>query len=310
VAAVQATELSASRRAARRAYDTALGWYAGCSDPRVQLLSTQRVDGVGDEAMMLVLRAWGQPTWSYVAGVARSGRLTTTTFTRSTATAPADLGRSVRLLGTAVQGMCGQPHAGACVTRPRVRPVAPLPVGRVPGMLDAVDLPPIVGVPKPWVGTEPRRAMDNDASTSCDDADFRSAPMSNNVTRTFVIPGSRLPAQFGITETVGTMPARRAKAFVERIRTRMAACPDEDLGTDVTRVAHRAGAARDLSVWLVRTELSEDRTVSFLMGIVREGTAIGQVGFVPDARVTMPRPAFVALLERAAARLPAMPRPR
>jgi DNA-directed RNA polymerase specialized sigma24 family protein len=308
--AVHATELSGSRRAARRAYDTALDWYAGCSDPRVQLLSTQRVEGVGDEAMMLVLRAWGQPTRSYVAGVARSGRLTTTTFTSSVAAGPADLGRSARLLGTAVQGMCGQPHAGACVTRPRVRPVAPLPVGRVPGMLDAVDLPPIAGVPKPWVGTEPRRAMDNDASTSCDDADFRSAPMSNNVTRTFVIPGSRLPAQFGITETVGTMPARRAKAFVERIRARMSACPDEDLGTDVTRVAHRGGAARDLSVWAVRTELSEDRTVSFLMGIVREGTAIGQVGFVPDARVTMPRAAFVALLERAAARLPAMPRPR
>ena len=42
--------------------------------------------------------------------------------------------------------------------------------------------------------------------------------MSNNVTRTFVIPESKLPAQFGLTETVGTMPAERAKAFVEEIR--------------------------------------------------------------------------------------------
>jgi hypothetical protein len=216
----------------------------------------------------------------------------------------------VRLLGTAVQGMCGQPHAGACVTRPRVKPAAPLPVGLVPGMLAEVDLPPIAGVPKPWVGTEPRRAMDNDASTSCDDADFRSAPMSNNVTRTFVIPGSRLPAEFGLTETVGTLPARRAKAFVERIRGRLAACPDKALGTDVTRIAHRTGRDRDLSVWHVRTELNEDRTVSFLMGIVREGTAIGQIGFVPDPRVTMPQSAFVALVDRAGARLPAMPRPK
>ncbi len=85
-------------------------------------------------------------------------------------------------------------------------------------MVVEVDLPPVDGVPRPWVGTEPRKAMDNDASTSCDDADFRAEPMSNNVTRTFVIPGSKLPVQFGLTETVGTMRAARAKAFVEEIR--------------------------------------------------------------------------------------------
>ena len=55
--------------------------------------------------------------------------------------------------------------------------------------------------------------------------------MSNNVTRTFVIPESKLPAQFGLTETVGTHAAQRAKAFVEEIRSRMAACPDKSLGT-------------------------------------------------------------------------------
>ena len=105
-------------------------------------------------------------------------------------------------------------------------------------MLVEVDLPPVDGVPRPWVGTEPRRAMDNDASTSCDNADFRAEPMSNNVTRTFVIPGSKLPAQFGLTETVGTMRLRkRAKAFVEEIRGRMAACPDK-------RPRHRGGAGR------------------------------------------------------------------
>ena len=52
-------------------------------------------------------------------------------------------------------------------------------------------------------------------------------------------------------------------------------------------MAHRAGPDRDLSVWHVTTELSDDTSVSFLMGIVREGTAIAQVGFVPDGDVTM-----------------------
>ena len=176
-------------------------------------------------------------------------------------------------------------------------------------MVVEVDLPPVDGVPRPWVGTEPRRAMDNDASTSCDQADFRAPPMSNNVTRTFVIPESKLPVQFGLTETVGTMPAKRAKAFVEEIRSRMDACPDKDLGTEVERVAHRAGDDRDLSVWHVTTEISDEKSVSFLMGIVREGTAIAQVGFVPDGDVTMAPGEFIALVERAGERLPALPRP-
>ena len=47
------------------------------------------------------------------------------------------------------------------------------------------------------------------------------------------------------------------------------------------------------------TELSDDKSVSFLMGIVREGNAIGQVGFVPDGDVTMAPGAFIALVERA-----------
>ncbi len=89
----------------------------------------------------------------------------------------------------------------------------------------------------------------------------------------------------------------------------MAACPDKDLGSEVERVAHRDGADRDLSVWHVTTELSDEQSVSFLMGIVREGTAIGQVGFVPDGDVTMAPGAFIDLVERAGERLPALPRP-
>ena len=45
------------------------------------------------------------------------------------------------------------------------------------------------------------------------------------------------------------------------------------------------------------------------MGIVRHGTAVAQVGFVPDAKMTMAQDVFVALVERAAQRLPAMPSP-
>ncbi len=62
-------------------------------------------------------------------------------------------------------------------------------------------------------------------------------------------------------------------------------------------------------MWRLTTELDDRRSVTYLMGIVREGTAVGQVGFVPDRGVTMGTGDFVALVARAGERLPAMPPP-
>ena len=67
-----------TRTPRERTYTTTLGWYAGCASPRVQLLSTHRVAGVGDEATLMVLRSWAEPVTTQVVGVARTGGLTTT----------------------------------------------------------------------------------------------------------------------------------------------------------------------------------------------------------------------------------------
>ena len=37
------------------------------------------------------------------------------------------------------------------------------------------------------------------------------------------------------------MPAKRAKAFVEQVRAKLAACPDKDLGTEVDAAHADAG---------------------------------------------------------------------
>jgi hypothetical protein len=176
-------------------------------------------------------------------------------------------------------------------------------------MLAEVDLPPVAGVRLPWVGTQPRRAMSNIADTSCDKTEFSGGGITHNLTRSFVIPGAKLPAQFGLTETVGTLPAPRAKAFVSRVRARMDSCAERQLGTDVVRIAHRVSGDRELAVWRVTTEITDKRSVTFLMGVVREDTAVAQVGFVPHLAVSMGPDAFVALVERAGQRLPAMPAP-
>ena len=310
VSAAQTTEVSRGQRAALRAFDTTLGWYAECHDERVQLLSTRQVDGIGDEAMLLVLRDWDRPVRTTVVGVARTGQLTTTTTTRLPGAVQPEIGRLSRLLATAVDRLCHLPDAGACAQRPRLRTVAPLPVGEVPFMLTEVDLPPVPGVDRAWVGTEPRRATSNVAATRCDQADFTAPGITNSLTRSFVVPGGRLSAQFGLTETVGSLPRGRAQAFVAAVRARMVACPDQDLATKVTPVRQLRTARTDLSVWRVSTEISDQSSVVFLMGIARNDTSVAQVGFVPDGRVTLGPDTFVALVSRALDRVAEMPPPR
>ncbi len=62
-----------------------------------------------------------------------------------------------------------------------------------------------------------------------------------------------------------------------------------------------------MSVWRVRTQVSDKMTVTFYMGVVRHGGAVAQVGFVPDRAHTMTPGQFTALVRRAGERLGAMP---
>src|SRR5262245_59271480 len=107
-----------------------------------------------------------------------------------------------KVLARGVDQLCELPAGGACST-------GQPPLAQAPGMLAEVDLPPAAGVKFPWVGTEPRKALDNAAATRCDSTDFRSAPMTNNLTRTFLVPEAKLAAEFGLTESVGTLPPKR-----------------------------------------------------------------------------------------------------
>lgn len=300
----QLVEASAGANAARAAYDTALGWYAGCSEPRVQLLSTQRVDGVGDTARLLVLRDWDAPGTSMVVGLARTGSLTTTTVSRRPATRKPGLADDTALLADAVRGLCPLPGAGKCATDPTSTGVDPTPVGPDPALLGEVDLPPVSGIEDPWVGTDPQKARVNLAATRCDRADFSGKGVTGAVTRSFVIPGAkRLPPEFGLTETVGSFSTARARAFVGDVRGSLDACPGKDVGTKVARVTDRRQQGTDLTVWHVTVEISDQRSVRYLMAIIRDGSDVAQLGFVPSGDVSMANGAFVDLAERALERL-------
>ncbi|WP_182524417.1 hypothetical protein [Nocardioides dongkuii] len=309
-AVAQLVETSATPQATSRAFSTAVGWFAGCTEDRTQLLSTWRVGGVGDQALLFVLRDWNRPVTTVVAGVARTGQVLTATTTSIQDAERVNARRSARLLASAVDGVCSLPDAGPCSGAVEVRRSRPVPTGPEPAMLSVVDLPPVSRVARPWAGTEPRRARVNLAATRCDETEFSGPGWSNNLTRTFLIPGARLPAEFGLTQTVGSLPLRRARAFVQGVRGELAACARDDLVADVTTVLDRRSPAEDIAVWNVTIEVSDERSVRYLMAVVRTGTSVSQVGFVPAAGVQMSQRDFVALAERARERLRELPAPR
>ena len=313
--AVQATELSDTAPAARRAFSTTLGWYAGCPVARTQLISTRRVQSVGDQAMLVVLRAWDDPMTTLTVGIARTGRFTTTTATMVGGDHRPDVAGNTQLLASAVSALCTLPEGGECSGSARLRPVAPLPVGKAPAMLSEVDLPPVSKIDQPWVGTEPRTANDNVAATRCDKASFsgsfKKAEFAANVTRSFLIPGAKLPAEFGLTETVARLPEGRARSFVEEVRRKLGACEgtDNGLGTEVDQIAKMDDGKLSLTAWHLTVEVSDKRSVDYTMAIMRRGTAVAQLSFVAAPKVAMDRGAFVGLAYRALDRLVEMPNP-
>jgi hypothetical protein len=304
LAVVQAMEVSADDTAARGGYATANGWLAACSTPQTQLLTVRRVQRLGDAARQYVLRSWRRPVATFVLGVAVTGRVNTLTLTRTQGAGHPDLAGNLRLLAAAVGDVCGSSLGGGCPAQPRASTAPPPAAGKLPMMLSEFDLPPVAGVDDPWVGTTPRQAVRNVAATGCDQSSFHGHGWRHDATRSFLVPGGHLAAAFGITETVGRLPVARARSFVAGVRSRLASCPDRELGTTVRRLADAATWA----AWKVRTQVSHRQTLTFFMGVVRSGGAVAQVGFVPDGRHTMTPVQFVALVHRAGQRLTAMPR--
>lgn len=312
--ATQLTEESRSERAAVRTFRTTSSWFAGCAEPRMQLLGTRTPVGVGDEAVQLVLRQWSDPVSTLVVGIARTGDYTTTTAVQIPDAATPDREAAAVALSAAVRRLCTLPGAGACADRrPVVEDRQPLPTGRRPALLSAVDLPPVTGVDAPWVGTDPVRPVDNAAATGCDSTSFtgsfRGARLTAAATRTFVIPEADLPQEFGLTETVAALPAPQARALVEQVRNRLASCPDRDLNTEVEELADKETRGFALTAWRLDVRVTDQRSVVFYMAIMRTRTGVAQLGFVPTSGAELESGAFMALAERARARLAQLPAP-
>lgn len=316
IEATQFTELSSSTKRARKAFGTMSSWFGDCELEKTYLISTATPKRVGDESVQVVLRSRGKPQNTFVIGVARTGAYTTTSvLTTAVDDEPGLSGRraSARILSGVVDKLCSLPEGGACGTNdPALAFRLPLKAGDSPAMLSEIDLPPLGAIKKAWVGTEPGKPTTNDAASACDKTSFLGRydgkPFTNNATRTFVIPGADLPKEFGLTQTLGSLPGERAGALVETVRGKLSSC--DSLNTNVTRIARTDAKTTSLTAWSIEVEVTDERTVTFLMAILRNGTSVSQLGFFPDNPADLGIAEFVALSQRALNRLAELPGPR
>ena len=303
--AVQTVEVSANEDQAHRAYRTTLGWYAGCQVGRLQLLRAYRVANIGDEAEVMVLRRWKRPVTTYTVALARVGAVVTSTVGQTEGAAPSPPQEVAQSLADSVAMLCARSGATDCSTEPDTREVPPPPTGSAPGMLAPVDLPPVGDIRFPWVGTKVP-ARPNPSVTTCDRAAF--LPSGARLTKawTYVIPEAKVPARFGLSQTVGVFAGtRRAERFVSDVRARFGRCEDRDLATDVlSSDSGRVDRSRTFwSTWTFVTEVSERMSVRFRVGFVRNRDKVAQLTFVASPRDDI-RPAhFRDLMVRAGDRL-------
>lgn len=302
--ATQVLEVSKGPAQAQAAFETVRSWFAGCLADPVHLRSTYQVAGVGDRAFLAELEGWKPPTPSYSVAVAQVGQVVTTTVVRAAKGPTASPTLALRGLAEAVRSICETTEQPRCVNRPRRETVAPGPTGEEKGLLSALDLPGLSGVPRPWAGTSPAPARPNPAATTCDRAQFAQMGAVRTRTRTFLVPGGALPERFGLTETYGTFAdAAAARSFLSTVRRRMADCEDRNLATRVEPPRALRGGSLDGTTWRLGTELSENTEIVFDVGFVRHGTSVAQLTFVPAGRADLPPGAFRALLVRAGQRL-------
>jgi DNA-directed RNA polymerase specialized sigma24 family protein len=303
----QAVERSPDVEAAALAFLTTRGWFGGCIDDRTQLLATQSVRRLGDEATQFRLRRWGKQRSHLLVGVARTGTLVVTTVVESrTRPVPDRIG--IQALSAAVNRWCGDADAGPCAGGASGRRTPPLTIGDPSGFLAAVDMPPLAVARGTWEGTEPQPVEVNFASSPCDRTTFKEKGIRRALTRTFLFPDMPRAHRLGLTQTAAiAAKKRRATDFVGSIRNRIRACGQANLGTTVTPLVSRSDKTGEIHAWALEVELSDSQSAAFLMAVVRRGNTVAQMGFTPDGRSTMARADFLALADRALIRLKDLP---
>lgn len=310
--AVQAVEVSESAGAAERAFQTASGWYAGCTEPGVQLSRAFDIRGIGDEARGYKLRVPAAPQGSYYVMIARAGQTLSTLTVQSNGKAPQKVQQVAALLGRSVDRLCKSDAAGDCAPSvPTVSPILPPVSGEGLGMLATADLPSVRGIDKGWVGTPVKTTTTNVARTICDNTDFTKAGATAQETRTFLIPQASVPTRFGLTETRADFATpQQARTTYAKVLKQLSTCEDRQLGSKVSLETQqpRGFQGSAFALWRVSTEINKfNAEVDYWMGVALVGSHVAQVNFTPSGTQDVSQDTFRDLMARARDRLFELP---
>ncbi len=300
----QSIEVSRSASRADASAEKLISWFADCSHPRVQLISTNRVQRPFGDFTILSLRSHRKPERTFTVGFAHSGSITSTVVHEI----DGDQGPSVEafagVLNDSVSKVC-RASGARCSDDFTVIEANPPRTSAAPSFLGVVDLPPIADVDRVWAAVE-AKSDPNPAATPCDKADFTRKAVNKASSRIFVLyQATDLPREFGITETVARFESTKAaKDFVSDIAGTIDGCPDENLSAEIDQNRKVKADGASGQVWRVRVEVTNNSMATYRVGLIRRGRDVAQVTLVPAAKkYDISQKTFASVVERAGTRL-------
>ena len=101
----------------------------------------------------------------------------------------------------------------------------------------------------------------------------------------------------------------KARRLVRNIAAAMASCEKKDLGAQVSSQVVQPNGYRgsQYALWRLDSEINENRSVGFWMGVARVGRYVAQVNFTPSGDNDVDEDTFQALVTRARDRLFELP---
>ncbi len=302
---VETLEVSATADHAEKSYDRVVQALATCPRGGFEVTKYADVTEAGGDATLIRLTHVARKGVSAdQVAVVRTGRAVVTWLVQASDKHPVSDSSLVALLSSSVNQICGYAD-GACAFDARSVSATPPAAQGSRGLLGPADLPVMIGVPDPWVATDPERTRSNPAGTECDRADFVGSGAKDVRTRSYVVPtADKLPTLFGMTQVVGTFkdPAQ-AREFMRDVERDVRTCNDrqpsvEMKSSDDIPVQRGAGA-----VWEIQVGTSEQRAITFRVALVRVGTSVSQLTFTPVDRFDLSAREYAALAQRTADRL-------
>lgn len=299
----QSIEVSRSTDTARTAYKTLVQFYSDCEHPRVQLVDAYTMQRPFGDFQILRLRSHRSPQRTFTVGFSHSGTITSTLVHEVDGPKGPPIEDFARALNASVARVCAD-SGGRCSDTIDLMHTDPPPTSTAPSFLGIVDLPPIADVDRVWVAA-PFSAKTNPAATQCDKADFTGSSVKSATARIYVLyEATELPKQFGVAETVAQFSSdKKALAFVKKIRSRMAKCPDVNLAAKIDQRQKVKGSGFAGDTWRVGLEVSKGKRVYYRMAIVRRGSSVAQVTFTPASEYDITKNVFALMAARAATRL-------